>query len=505
MANFYYSVTNAVWDKLTSPVVVAPTPTLSDIFLCMLPGDYEVDPDDVVFFNVVDPRPERKAQTKMAHIAKQTSCMIVSRFDGAIQGDGLVEMQHQGGTADIDLLGVCEPATLRAIMLCLTRWELAFGKRMLTFVPPKRLQELSGPALKPPVVEEDRDEDDMMLCLDFADVELDPSCSLDAQTTAQDLIGLRAFSENDCFASTSEIDIVGLAALADAGVVTLRTGDDGDQQVALNLSCIRMNGSCKCDNGLQDLEIEARPCALEKLSKLELMHHLRLNAWDIVEDAPVLLLPHDRLALLPNLNRSATYWICLAHSALIWEKPGGLTSISHKMPEHYYKCLLQLPDLTPLMEIEDLNALSDKDFKDILKDGGIEAMLAIGDADDDAMLAIGDAGDDGVDMPIVPAVLALERESPVSLRMEGFDEVRVIFNTATGTQRAIVECKLHHPRCRLYREMSTFASKAHCCAFMIAWALQGNRFPTDNPLSRQEHIDSSPTPEFEDSVYRKLL
>ena len=106
-----------------------------------------------------------------------------------------MQLQHHVGTFHVDLLGVCEPDKFRAIMDCLTRWEFVVAQRLLTFQPRTRLQGLSAPALLPPVVEEEVNEDDMLLFMAHDDVDLDVNIDLDeeAHITAQDLIGLRAF------------------------------------------------------------------------------------------------------------------------------------------------------------------------------------------------------------------------------------------------------------------------------------------------------------------------
>ena len=99
----------------------------------------ETGDPDLVFFNIVDARPERKHQVKTKHLAQKSSTLVVSSFEGVFVGDGTsVQMIHRGGTAVIDILGVCYPEALREIMMCLHRWQPSDGKRMLTFLPKER-------------------------------------------------------------------------------------------------------------------------------------------------------------------------------------------------------------------------------------------------------------------------------------------------------------------------------------------------------------------------------
>ena len=508
--NFYYSCNTVTWNRLTAPVEAVSTLTLSDIHVCMSFWEYDMetgDPD-LVFFNIVDARPERKHQVKTKHLAQKSSTLVVSSFEGVFVGDGTsVQMIHRGGTAVIDILGVCYPEALREIMMCLHRWQPSDGKRMLTFLPKERFAELSRPALLPPRLQEDLGDDQLDL---WTIHELNLWTVTDgggpmpvdesAITTAEELLGLRAFAENERFVSVLEIDTVGLPALLDLGVVSERIDEFGDRQIALNLDCIRMSGTSECCQPLQDLSIEPRPVPYEQMSKLEIMHHLRQCHWDFVDAAPTdLLLPGQRIYALSNLKRAASYWVCLAHSPTVFGKAGDLLGISHQMPDHYYKCLLYLPDLTPLMSLDNLYQQPDSRFKTLLGLQATERVLAIGDVDAEPAIPLED-GEAG--MGVVPVPLE-NKEPSVSLQMEGYPEVTVLFTGSTGVYRGVIECPLHEDRCRLYRTVSVFPSKAHCCAYLMAWRLQGDRFL---PHERARHIsEGKPTPEFVESVYRKLM
>ena len=246
------------------------------------------------------------------------------------------------------------------------------------------------------------------------------------------------------------------------------------------------------------------------MSKLEVMRHLVLSGWEALDDGPPLLHRGQRFCLSSNLLRSHMYWVCMAHSSTIFAKPGDLDAISHHMSENYYRCLVQLPDLAALLALEDLYNLPDGRFRELLKNNGKQPLVALEDGmvgEDGALLAIEDGFVEEVG--VVP-VVALKPEAPVTLTMEGFPTVKVLFDASTGVWRGLVECPQHSGpglRCRKYVTLHNYASKAHCCAYLISWKLEGcAHIADDSPDGKDEHIlRFEPSQGFVDSVYGKLL
>ena len=94
-----------------------------------------------------------------------------------------------------------------------------------------------------------------------------------------------------------------------------------------------------------------------------------------------------------------------------------------------------------------------------------------------------------------PLVIDIPKEPPRRCTMDGFEDVRVHFDKFThqsGHQRAMVKCK-NHDRCRLDVFIKDFDSADHAAAFLMAWVMEGERFPNFN--QKAQHTARRPGPD----------
>ena len=164
---FFFSASPDVWVCLTTSVDSAPNLSIGDVVVCLLPApEAPFDYLTTKWFSVTNARPERKAQVRMDHVARRTSTMVVTVYEGWAVGtpgdeDYRCTLSHTAGTVTIDILGICQAHLAREMFLSLRRWDTEPGKRVLSFLPAGDLDKLSTPALMPPV--DDADEEDLDL------------------------------------------------------------------------------------------------------------------------------------------------------------------------------------------------------------------------------------------------------------------------------------------------------------------------------------------------------
>ena len=105
----------------------------------------------------------------------------------------------------------------------------------------------------PPV--DDADEEDLDLYLNTALVLTDDThLSDEARMTAESLLSIGAFAENNHYALAVEFDQLGLDDLLQTGMVDVILGDGERPMYAMNLSCVRISGSSICCNPFRILQ-----------------------------------------------------------------------------------------------------------------------------------------------------------------------------------------------------------------------------------------------------------
>ena len=280
---------------------------------------------------------------------------------------------------------------------------------------------------------------------------------------------------------------------------------------ALDLNFIRL--------GLQFLALDPtidsacdRGCtALADLCKSELVLKLLKLGWVKAAGKPE---PHKDGGPIHvwsvRLWGSRWYLIALLSSRQIFRK--GLRAIEHDRPEAYFKCCYFLTDTSKLRALDSkgrqkqdvyLKVLADKLSPDEIAalDAPV-AVAALGDGGpvDAALEAIGDAAD----MPLValPAPEVAEVDEMwhdlckpqeatdsvgrhISIRLDGFSHT-------SHRQRAYLDCEVCHTdglQCHKYKFLHNFTSRAHCCAWIMAWHDMGTVSQT-----REQHYECVPHP-----------
>jgi len=149
--------------------------------------------------------------------------------------------------------------------------------------------------------------------------------------------------------------------------------------------------------------------------------------------------------------------------------------ISGKAPHHYYICLLQLTDVSPINALGDAAPTrSDAQFNAILKGAGHdgeEGALPLPDAP--VVAPICDAASPA-ELMIAPSVVTptLAR-LPVCKTLSDGRMARIHFDRGSHSSRrfrALTECRFPgHGRCRMDRFLDEFESDKVCIAHFLSW------------------------------------
>jgi hypothetical protein len=178
---------------------------------------------------------------------------------------------------------------------------------------------------------------------------------------------------------------------------------------------------------------------------------------------------------------SAMYFVALALSSHIFQKPGGLETISHGMPQNYYKALVYLPDLSgikDLIEHGSARQLTDNAFAEFV--GGV--------ADDAPAITFPRAARPAGGPRIGPAIalpLAIldseeARRPPIIYDGDDTEAIGpIVINFASRTKQHMprVFCYCNHKheglvgRCRLYAYVHLYETTEHAAAYLVAWRL----------------------------------
>ena len=295
-----------------------------------------------------------------------------------------------------------------------------------------------------------------------------------------------------------------------AQVADYSLSEFGEACYALRLDCVRMEGRMAVSSAALDVLETPREVPYSKMAKLEILQCLRLAGWTVESDPHLLALQREDHSIpLSSLLQSHAYFVAMAESPSIFCKPGHLAEISHHGSQAYYLALLRLDDLNAVAAIENVPTQPNARFVALLDGQSLSARpLAIEDGDCQ--------GSDTEEEP-VPARLGLRPHvlrpdetvflAPMTVSMPGFRVATCHFDQyvhASGRLRVYVGCQKHRGQCRLYRFADDYPTRERACAFMLAWALEGElTFPEQD--ARVDHIGYTPTPAFVEEVHRRLL
>ena len=492
------------------------------------------DVNSLTFFTVVDARPESKSYIRPRHIARTTTTMAIAVHPLLQWNASGITLNQQSLPAQIiDLRHWWAPADFAAIMLKTWSWDLCMTARRITEKPCRLLDvPMSANFGRPfvPQITAPVDVPDDTTLVDPASGAVFGGQSTLAVATPppplhafapeerdflKQLVDGRYFEEDGKSIPLWQVqnwELELLESLESRGIVKVVQDCDGfETEVSLvvanvSVQVVEIMNSPKHIFGRQSGGKKA--VALEKYSKLELVEVLLDGGWqsdrDALDAGGWYAAADEKVFVLGNLFRSQAYFLALVRSAEIFAKPGGLQHIYHHLPEQYFKCLLNLDDLSPITQLgETVEWYSNADFKKIC-DGeeGIAqraALQALGDAEDDdglpaiedpaVMLALPQVLRPVVDMHTPPIRCQLGNNGVVLVRFDGCSH-------QTGRLRAYVHCRhTDHTSCRCYRFVDLFNSQAHCAAWLTAWESERNKFP-DKP----NHLGHVPSDDLVNSV-----
>jgi len=184
------------------------------------------------------------------------------------------------------------------------------------------------------------------------------------------------------------------------------------------------------------------------------------------------------------LLRSVLYFEALLQLESIFAR--GAAEVRHNGPHAYYKCLLELDDLTPLNAIADASVVSDKWFTALLDgpgrrddgDGGHGG----GSSDGEGVGAIVPAAP--VAAPLPPAAAPLPEHAWVFPCIDAEITVRLdYFSHASRRRRAYCSCPAHAD-CFKYHYLLTFDEPWKAVASIVLYMRLGMALPTKRDHQR---------------------
>lgn len=313
------------------------------------------------------------------------------------------------------------------------------------------------------------------------------------QSLVEDLAKRSAVHESSAvsLAELSDAHSESIATLNRANVVTAYDDEFGERRFALNMRNLSWSMDLEVDSPVLEAVYDRSVNDTAKLTKFEIMCKLTSAGWREAQQPPPLELDKPRCFAIRNVERSHSYWLVMLHSGHLLQN--GISVIFHDLPKHYYDCLLQLPtaDATTLSARQDLHALSDKDFLNILR-GRIPAPPE--------ELALCDGDDDAVPIPTAALVMAahptqnevLSSTSSHSLQPTGGGHQCTVrfdgWSHSSGHRRAYTACQ-QHPECFKYRQIRAFPNEHRVLAYMWWWSSMGPACAT-----KREHLACEPSP-----------
>jgi hypothetical protein len=472
---------------------------------------------DVVYFEVVNPRPENKYHVRLAHRATSRSEVIVKVFPRVAQKDGHV-LLHLDTTLSqrLELCGWLEGDRFKQLVQELCALEARPGGIAVQVIPQATHRPLGRPMLmNGEPLDDGVDSDDGLPGLRDLGIEdegvgddaehalalLVPNQEMvlpaESRCIVEQLLSTKSFAENGKFLDAMDMNrmnVDSLRALVDDGVVMRQADEFGADTYALQLAAVRIAGAMLCSNPLLLVNMPFQQVPLATWSKLELVVYLLRRGWSPVNPAPDFLRKGGANEFsVSGVMQAKSYLRCMCMSSILFNKPGGLKAICHKGVDSYYLALLNLPNLGRFA------ALGDDDHQE-LKAVGVKAILDdIGEEIEeqplDEVLAIED-GDPDDPIHAEPVLQPTAIADPfIECRVGGMRLCKAYFDNythASGHQRCFVACSLH-TKCRLYVFVKDFPSKNHAVAHCFAWLSGASRWP--DRADQLQHVQCKPTVE----------
>jgi len=362
----------------------------------------------------------------------------------------------------------------------------------------------------PPVVQSSGSEADQLQVLLFDDQE---------QSCLAQIIGMSAAPGDDGLVPWSSLEGVHIDCidrLAAQGVLSRSTDEFGEVQV----SCLvnKIEWSLQYMVGEPRLLCQQTPSQpILRWPKLAMILQLSRTGFEFRLGLLAPWAMGEPLVCLAGFTQPASYFAALLDRARICA-PG--IEIMHDMPDHYYRCLLQLKVAALLRFVADVAEQPDSFFKQKLKDSlaelpdvpevevEVDGLRALEDGDagggvppelEDVHI---DAIADGLALPAltISAMPDAWRRALCTLTVGEPYELRVYFDHyshSSGVQRGFVNCDVHG--CIKY-EFVTLAENRHMfCAYMVAWHQAKHRHGT-----KHDHLGHRPSREEVDEVAGRL-
>ena len=456
--------------------------------------------EDHVYSYVVDAQPERRHQQLGVGKVANRSVIHCIRFMQVNLEDP--EQPRVSYTSvqrhDLDLSAVATQAGLEMMSSACVIWL-----PQCTSLQVKLLPELSdsstGHALQAPLrlpaltsdqdtlwdlAQDDREQQELEFLVP-ANPGIDVSADMlsqQEQALVETLFQRKAVADN--FVRALGLAYFGTAAatsLAERGILRLREDDFGDVQVSLSEQ-MQVRGVLTLIDPVSLAHHEPQMQNSAGRNKLSWLKQLLMQEWRLFKAGrgrkTQLLWQHkDSAPELPAnmLSRPESHFKALAFEATIFEKPGGLTKISHCGSSAYYELLLTTDDLTGIEEWT-LERTMEFAWPRKRKKG----------SDPQSRVARPRALEAPMQLQI-----QIPGEKPVQSRVPGLDSV-VHFDNFThqsGRRRAFVACgcAAHKGQCRRYVFTNDFSCIEDCVAWLLTWVSAAQRFHTT-----ADHVSYNP-------------
>ena len=289
-----------------------------------------------------------------------------------------------------------------------------------------------------------------------------------------------------------------VGSLRASGVLATREDEFGETLIGL------VAGHVVCDTEWRvqpvstvSLLLPSPEATIANAHKLRLVLELRRQGWQGQHGMLTYLPQGDRIFPLSMVGSSTLYFRCLLQADGLFAR--GLRSILSARPHAYYRCLLELEDLSALIASTDDEILQmlNWQFLEILGSRpcphvhlALEDGDVMGDRDggDRRPWAIEDEPRDTEVVGVLAAGVDVLDDDFRTITIEG-RSVRITLAHASGQPRAYITCdSKKHRSCFKYRQLNQDVSIAMTVGYCLAWAEMGSSLNRDEHQSRDLQV-----------------